>query len=105
VEIKQIQEYATYLSVENGWDKESLETRVAYLKSEVNEVLTEVDNYNNTTDTEERSEIKTNLGHELFDLIWNVAELANRFDIDLATASEQKMAINSNRTFSASPEK
>lgn len=105
MDIKYFQEYATCLSIKNGWDKESLETRTAYLKSELEEVLAEVTNIQNAQSNDEYSDAKTRLGHELFDLIWNVAELANRFDIDLATSAEQKMAINDNRTFSATPDK
>lgn len=101
--LKDIQEYATYLTNKNGWGNEPLETRILYLKSEINEALVEVNNLLKEGCSEKREEIKRRLGHELFDVIWNVAELANRFGIDLEASAEQKMLINSNREFSSKP--
>lgn len=101
--LKQIQEYAEKLSKQEGWDKETLETRIAYLKSELDEALQEIAKHSSTNCTLVRQEAIKNLGFELYDVIWNVAEIANRFNIDLDVSAEQKMGINSNRTFSEKP--
>lgn len=103
--LKDYQEYALSLSKKHGWDKEPLSMRLAYLKCELKEVLTEVDNVLKSETITEAEDSKVKLGHELFDLLWNVSDLANRFGIDLEVAAQQKMMINSNREFSTKPSK
>lgn len=105
MELKDCQEYALSLSAKHGWDKEPLSMRLAYLKCELKEVLNEVDNVLNSKTVEESEDSKVKLGHELFDLLWNVSDLANRFGIDLEASAQQKMAINNNREFSSKPSK
>ncbi|HDR3403502.1 TPA: pyrophosphatase, partial [Bacillus anthracis] len=37
------------------------------------------------------------IGLEMFDVIWNVCDLANKLEIDLEKAFEEKMRINKKR--------
>lgn len=101
--IKEMQDYARYLSEKHGWDKEPLATRLKYLKSEFKEVTDEINAYLQTDSDEEREDIRKSLGHELHDMIWNIADIANRFNIDLEKACEEKKRINERRTFSDEP--
>lgn len=40
---------------------------------------------------------KREIGLEMFDVIWNVCDLANKLEIDLEKAFEEKMMINKKR--------
>lgn len=102
MELKELQEYAQALSVQQGWDKETIQTRLNYLKSEVLEAEIELAHIESSNGSAQEGYINA-LGLELFDILWNVAELANRFNIDLTASAEQKMKQNSSRTFSAKP--
>lgn len=104
MELKEIQKYVKDLCDNNSWNKESLESRIDYLKSEVQEVIIEIEAYQIADSDEERGKVRTQMGHEIFDVIWNLAEIANRYGIDLSEASRQKIEINSKRKeFSSSP--
>lgn len=102
--LEQIQQYAHDLSHSNGWDKECIDTRISYLKEEVVEAIKEVEQLKTEQDPEKISELKENLGLELFDIIWNAAEIANRFNIDLTEAAVKKIVRNQNRSFSEKPQ-
>ncbi len=45
---------------------------------------------------------RTALGHEIFDLIWNLCALANATGIDVEDAARAKMRLNANRTWVSS---
>lgn len=102
--LKQVQQYAHDLSHSKGWDKECINTRIGYLKEEVVEAIKEVEQLKTEQDLDKISELKENLGLELFDIIWNVSEIANRYNIDLTEAAMKKMAKNQNRSFSEKPQ-
>lgn len=103
LDLKHLQEYAHYLSTTRGWDKECIRTRLHYLKSEILEATREIEAIHKVTSLEDRKKHIDNLGLELFDIIWNVAEIANRYGIDLTLSSERKMLINQKRDFSEKP--
>lgn len=66
-----------------------------YLMTEVGELSKEVLSVSYHPGRE-RSE---NLGHEMFDVVWNLMDLANKLGIDLNQAFEAKMAINDKRSW------
>ena len=103
MDLKNLQEYVHSLATQQGWDTETIQTRLHYLKSEIIEATQEITAMELAQTEEERQHHVINLGLELFDVMWNVAEIANRYGIDLGVAAEKKMAINSNRIFSAKP--
>ncbi|CAI8713978.1 hypothetical protein KOY_02994 [Bacillus cereus VDM021] len=62
-----------------------------YLMTELGE-LTEAVLKQNDDDN-----IKREIGLEMFDVIWNVCDLANKLEIDLEKAFQEKMEINRDR--------
>jgi NTP pyrophosphatase (non-canonical NTP hydrolase) len=103
--INEVQENARFLSTKHGWDAEPLSVRLNYVKSELEEVLVEVNNLVIENDPVKISETRIKLGHEIFDLIWNLCDLANRFGLDLEQSFEEKICINTDREFSKSPKR
>lgn len=101
--LKALQNYVQDLTEQQGWGNETIQTRLHYLKSEIIEATQEITAMESATTEEELQQHKENLGLELFDIFWNAAEIANRYGIDLTSAAEKKIEINSNRIFSAKP--
>lgn len=95
MDIKQFQDDVRALS--QHLDTKSPERRVLYLMSEVGELVDEVLDLLNTEDDDKQAEIKSRLGMEIYDVIWNAVDLANQLDIDLETAFEVKIAHNKER--------
>lgn len=96
MELKDIQASVAELVTREGWQDAPLEHRLNYLFSEVQETeeaVMEVERVHNPVTHEF-------LAHELYDIIWNVAELANRYGIDLDKAAQDKTLLNQNRVFS-----
>lgn len=66
-----------------------------YLTSEVGEVAEEVlrivENHHLAS--------KEKLGLEIYDVIWNLLELANQLDIDVEEAARKKIEINKDRVW------
>jgi NTP pyrophosphatase (non-canonical NTP hydrolase) len=46
------------------------------------------------TSERDLTETKERIGLELYDLVWNVCDIANKLGIDLDRAFEQKAALN-----------
>lgn len=103
MELKDIQDYAQALSSQQGWGNETIQTRLHYLKSEIIEATQEITKIESANTEEERLQNVEDLGLELFDILWNVSEIANRYGIDLDASAEKKMDINSKRSFSKKP--
>jgi len=60
-------------------------------------VAREVLRLSRAADQANADEVKADLGMEMYDLIWNVCDLANMLDIDLETAFAAKIEINKTR--------
>lgn len=103
MDLKQVQEYVQFLTNKENWQGETISTRLHYLKSEVLEATQEIAAISLAKTEEEKEEHLNNLGLELFDILWNVAEIANRYNIDLNDSAKQKIEINANRDFSKKP--
>lgn len=97
--IAQIQQNAKELSDRMGWCEYNPETRINYLKDEFKEVLQEVETLTTATDPVELEAAKERYGMEVYDFLWNAADLANRYGINLQEMFEKKMDINNNRVF------
>ena len=96
MDIKQFQQDVKALSQQLGTT--TPERRIMYLVSELGEVVDEVIDFINSDATSDmQDEIKTRIGLEIYDLIWNAVDLANQLDIDLAEAFEAKSAFNAKR--------
>lgn len=92
---KEFQQYVSEYSKIKGFDKSSMEQRMLYLMTEVGELAKEVLSVSFHPDME----AKENLGHEMYDVVWNVFDLANKLNIDLEKAFRTKMEINDKRTW------
>ncbi len=96
INIAELQKEVGQFSKEKGFDKNSVEARALFLMTEVGEVAKEV---LSLSWEEDKEVVKERLGLELYDVVWNVCELANKLDIDLEKAFVQKSEINRSRTW------
>ncbi len=95
--ISEIQEHAEDLCKKNNWFDRSIDQRFRFLISEIGELSNELIKLNQPDlDTEE---IKRKIGHEMFDVIWNICDLANLLNIDLEKCSREKRDLNNQRDF------
>lgn len=95
--IDEICRFANELKTKHNWPEKTLEERVAYITSEVGEATNEVIKLRYTKDKKEVEKIKEALGMELYDIVWNVCDLANMVDIDLTKSFEKKARILATR--------
>src|SRR3990172_3227289 len=98
--IQELQQHVKELRESQGWHDTSLEHRAMFLATEVGEVLREtlklVGTYGKHEDTD-LARIREDLGMEMYDVMWNLCDLANLADIDLEAAFAKKVAINRSR--------
>jgi len=91
----QFQQYVREYSKEKGFEASSIEQRTLYLMTEVGELSKEV----LEVSFDPAAEKKENLGFEMYDVVWNIFDLANKLGIDLDQAFKKKMEINEKRTW------
>jgi NTP pyrophosphatase (non-canonical NTP hydrolase) len=89
--IVEFQRYVSNFSKEKGFQDTTIEERTIYTMAELGE-LAEVILKRDTI-----QDAKREIGLEMFDVIWNVCDLANKLEIDLEKAFEEKMRINKKR--------
>lgn len=102
MQISEIQEHVAELTDLHGWHETSLEQGVMLLVTEVGEVTKDVLSLlraQKRLDEAAINQIKENLGMEIFDVMWNLFNLANLAGIDLETAFTEKIRINRGRTW------
>jgi len=87
--ISEIQRNATQLSAANGWDG-GVNDRFVRLIGEVGELAEEL----SATNLDPRS-----TAFELYDVIWNACDLANKLGIDLEEYFKEKQTLNQKRTW------
>ncbi|TFJ92034.1 MazG nucleotide pyrophosphohydrolase domain-containing protein [Lentibacillus salicampi] len=92
------QQYVKAFCEEKGFSNVSDEERYLFFMSEVGEMSEELLNLRFAED-DKQLEIKKALSHEIFDVIWNAVEIANRQGINLTQAFKEKMEINSKRSW------
>lgn len=90
MKISEFQQYVSNFSKEKGFADTTIEKRTMYLMAELGE-LTEA------ILKRDDDNIKQEIGLEMFDVIWNVCDLANKLGIDLEEAFQEKMEINRGR--------
>jgi NTP pyrophosphatase (non-canonical NTP hydrolase) len=93
--IKELQEHAKELA--QVLPENTVEQRVLFLLTEVGEVACEVLQLSRSVDQAKADAIKAALGMEMYDVIWNLCDLANMLSIDLETSFTAKIAINKTR--------
>lgn len=97
MQIQEIQDNARALCEKQGWTDHNPSQRFRYLISEVGELSQELTRLEWNPANAEIDEIKHNIGHEIYDIVWNLCDLANQLEIDLASAFAEKQAINAER--------
>ncbi|RMF77698.1 MAG: hypothetical protein D6737_17045 [Chloroflexi bacterium] len=93
--IEEIQEQAKELA--SHFNGVTLERRVAFLVTEVGEVAQEVLSLSGAYNDADREAALQNLGLEMYDVLWNLCDLANMVGIDLDEAARRKIEINRQR--------
>ncbi|MEK4059775.1 MULTISPECIES: MazG-like family protein [Paenibacillus] len=91
----EFQQYVREFSEVKGFDRSTIEQRMLYLMTEVGELSKEVLSVSFHPDAEK----KENLGYEMYDVVWNIFDLANKLDINLEDAFNRKKEINDNRNW------
>ncbi|MED2873263.1 MazG nucleotide pyrophosphohydrolase domain-containing protein [Bacillus thuringiensis] len=89
--IVEFQRYVSNFSKEKGFQDTTIEEHTIYTMAELGE-LAEVILKRDTI-----QDAKREIGLEMFDVIWNVCDLANKLNIDLEKAFKEKMKINKKR--------
>ncbi|MDV3483768.1 MazG-like family protein [Paenibacillus larvae] len=82
MKISEIQEHVNELSIKHGFDESTIEQRALFLVTEVGEMVRKLLHVSYHPDHENIKEIKDHLGLEMYDIVWNICELANKLDID-----------------------
>ncbi|MEB3052589.1 MazG nucleotide pyrophosphohydrolase domain-containing protein [Bacillus pseudomycoides] len=90
MKLSEFQQYVSNFSKEKGFADTTIEERTMYLMAELGELTEAVLRRNDDN-------IKREIGLEMFDVIWNVCDLANKLEIDLEEAFQEKMEINRDR--------
>ncbi|WP_017151669.1 MazG nucleotide pyrophosphohydrolase domain-containing protein [Bacillus bingmayongensis] len=91
MKLSEFQQYVSNFSKEKGFDDTTIEKRTMYLMAELGELTEAVLKRN------EDKNAKREIGLEMFDVIWNVCDLANKLEIDLEKSFQEKMEINRDR--------
>jgi len=93
--IKELQEHAKELA--QLLPEITVEQRMLFLFTEVGEVARELLQLSRAADQAQADAIKADLGMEMYDVIWNICDLANLLGIDLETSFAAKIEINKTR--------
>ena len=93
--IKELQEHAKELA--QVLPEITVEHRMLFLLTEVGEVAREVLRLSRSDEQANADAIKADLGMEMYDVIWNICDLANMFGIDLEASFAAKIEINKTR--------
>jgi len=99
MKISEMQQHVHELSIKQGFDKSTIEQRALFLTTEVGEMVKELLHISYHPEHENIEEIKDRLGLEMYDIVWNICELANKLDIDLEKPFTKKMEINQTRSW------
>ena len=99
MQIKDIQDQVKQLREEQGWQDTSLEHRIVFLVSEVGELAKDVIRLAGTRGDENIEPVKENIGLEIYDIVWNLSDLANLIGVDLEEAFQKKSELNKSRNW------
>jgi NTP pyrophosphatase (non-canonical NTP hydrolase) len=97
--IGELQEHVKNMRCAQGWDNNSVEQRTIFLMSEVGELAKEVLHLEGAYSVIDETAMKERIGLEIYDIVWNLCDLANLVGIDLETAFAHKQEINQSRTW------
>ena len=95
--IGELQRHVRELNDAQGWHDTTPEERAMWLVAEVGELVREVLRLPKATDEAELAGVRHNLGMEMYDVVWNLCDLASIVGMDLEKAFTEKVAINRGR--------
>jgi NTP pyrophosphatase (non-canonical NTP hydrolase) len=101
--IQELQEQVRALTAAQGWTNTTLEERLGFLRGEVEELADEVLLLAGLDDPAEQAAVRVRLGYEIYDVMWNLCDLAGLAGIDLEAALTAKHAINQHRQWRREP--
>ena len=78
--ISEMQLYIKQFSIEKGFDHSTVEQRSLYMVTEVGEMVKELLHLSYHPDHKDIEEIKERLGLEMYDVVWNIIDLANKLE-------------------------
>ena len=85
--IVEFQRYVSNFSKEKGFQDTTIEERTIYMMAELGELAEVILKRDTIQDAKRES------GLEMFDVIWNVCDLANKLNVDLEKAFEEKWKL------------
>lgn len=94
--IQELQRQVQALKEMQGWVDQTLERRAVFLISEVGEMAKELLALK-WTDPDELARARQQLGMEMYDVVWNLFDLANLAGVDLEAAFAAKAEHNERR--------
>ncbi len=92
VTIKDIQDAVRELHEQHDWPVRTAESRALWLSIEVGELLREVQQYG--WDPDRADETRVRASHEMYDVMWNLVDLATIMGVDLEQAFAEKAQLN-----------
>jgi NTP pyrophosphatase (non-canonical NTP hydrolase) len=96
---REVQEHARELKDAHGWRNVWIERRALFLVTEVGEMAKEVLQLARVSSHAEREQLKDRLGMEMYDVVWNLCDLANLVGIDLEASFAKKRDLNRQHTW------
>lgn len=99
INLRDIQKHLQSVCDEKGWSNNSIEQVFLLLNEEIGELAKAIRKKTNFKgeQSEDQAAIGQNLKEELADVLNYVLEIANRFDVDLTEAYQEKFKINETR--------
>ena len=97
--IGDIQQQAKDLPARQGWANTTIAERVTFLIGEIQELAEEALLPAAQDSPVDQAATRERLSLEMYDVVWNLCDLANITGVDLETAFAAKHAINARRTW------
>ena len=95
--ISEIQDHVKELCKRNDWNEKDVDQRFKYLMTEIGELSDELIKLK--WKDQNKDILKRKIGHEIFDVIWNLCDLANLLEIDMEKCGREKMELNNKRVW------
>ena len=97
--IEELQEQVRELTRRQGWEGGTVEDRAQRFLGEVSELMEEVKLFTAAEGKGEQEEVRMRLGMEMYDVVWNLLDLAQKCEIDVESAFRMKHEINKGRSW------
>lgn len=97
MKISDIQQQAEQLRQIQDWQDRTPDNRFRYLITEIGELSEELIRLHHHP--EDAEQIKVDMAKEMYDIVWNLCDLANVLEIDLEPHFEEKYQTNLKRTW------